>query len=107
MTSTHPAITSSAQGGVKHLDNHNLQGLTDGKAPTSRLTDPAKAQELGHKLIQQGDKRSSKNAKIKGQIDGNRPYNQGRLKATGQAWRTNVNWRESKAAISAANTPFY
>lgn len=107
MTSLQVSAPITVPEGVKHLDNHNLENLTNGKAPSSRLTDPVKAQELGHKLVKDGKTRSNKNATIKGQIDGNRPYNQGKLKATGQAWRTNVNWREAKAAASAALTPFY
>lgn len=89
------------------LDSLNLQTVERGVAPKSRLSDPRKTQELGAKLIEAARERSRKNALLKGQLDGNRPYSQAKLRAAAQAWRTNVNFGEAKAAVSAALTPFY
>jgi hypothetical protein len=90
------------------LDNLNLIKPEVGtKMKGSRLNDPKRAQELGQKLISQNGERSRKNALLKGQIDGNLPMNPLKLKAAGQSWRTNVNFGEAKASVSAALTPYY
>jgi hypothetical protein len=89
------------------VDNLGLAKIQNGKAPQWRIKDAKRAQELGHKLLEDASERSRKNALLLGLIQGNKPFNTAKLRAAAQAWRTNVNWRETKATISAALTPFY
>lgn len=90
-----------------NVDNLGLTKVEKGKAPTTRLKDPIKAQQLAAKIVDNNKGRSQKNALIKGMLDGNKPFNPQKLRAAAQSWRTNVNFGEGKAAVSAANTPFY
>lgn len=84
-----------------------LKNVENGRAPAQRLSDPAKARALGWQLVDGNKARSEKNAKLKGAIDGNRPYAWGKLNAAGQLWRTNVNFGQAKASASAALVPYY
>jgi hypothetical protein len=85
-----------------------LENLSEtGKAPKCRLSDPARAQELVSHLFEANRDRSQTNARIKGMLDGNRPYDQSKLKAIGQSNRTNVNWMEGKAKVEGAKVPYY
>jgi hypothetical protein len=91
----------------QNIDNLGLANVKEGKAPQYRITDPKKAQETGHKLVLDNEERTRQDALVKGMLDGNKPYSHARLRSAGQTWRTNVNFMEGEAAISAANTPFY
>ena len=79
----------------------------NGKAPASRIKTAADARAIVKKVIEAGEERSRWNSKIKGQIDGNPPFDPNKLRANGQAWRTNVNFGEAKSAVSNALSPFY
>jgi len=75
--------------------------------PKRRIASAEDAQALVINLIEANSERSRFNAKIKGCIDGNPPYNPAKLRAAGQAYRANVNFMEFDAAVSAALVPYY
>lgn len=85
-----------------------LKTLGDnGKPPSSRIKTADDARLIVSKVVEAGKERSHWNATIKGQIDGNPPFNPHKLRENGQAWRTNVNFMETKSAVSNALTPYY
>lgn len=84
-----------------------LETLRNGKPPATRIASAADARTIANELVRASQDRSRFNAKIKGMIDGNPPYNAEKLRSNGQAWRTNINFMEGKAALSAALAPYY
>src|SRR6185295_9401265 len=85
-----------------------LQTVSDsGQAPTKRVRDAHDAQQIVQALVYSGRERARFNAKIKGMLDGNAPYDAVKLKQNAQAYRANVNFRGGKAALSAALVPYY
>ena len=85
-----------------------LETISDsGKAPEYRIKTASDARSIVAKLIEVGQDRSKWNAKVKGQIDGNPPFSQNKLKSAGQAWRTNINFMEAKSAASSSIVPDY
>lgn len=78
-----------------------------GKAPETRIESASDGQALVSQLVLAGRERSRVNAKIKGQMDGNPPYSDERLRNAGQAYRANINFGEAKAAMSSALVPYY
>ena len=52
-------------------------------------------------------KRSQVRSKVKGLVDGNPPFRQSDLAADGQAYRTNVNFREAEQYLGLAVSAFY
>jgi hypothetical protein len=79
----------------------------DGKAPETRLADAASAREIFQKLIMADQLRNATRSKLRGLVDGNPPYNPAELRRNNQAFRTNVNFRESEAFLSLAMAAFY
>lgn len=84
-----------------------LETLRNGKPPKSRLQSAEDARVIVSSLLYASQDRARFNAKVKGMIDGNPPYSSGKLRQNGQAWRSNINFMEGKAAISSALTPYY
>lgn len=85
-----------------------LETLSDsGKAPKFRLDSATEAVAIVEVIKKANADRNARDARIKGMIDGNKPFDDAKLKANAQSWRTNVNWLEGKAALSAALTPYY
>ncbi len=78
-----------------------------GKAPKERLASAADGQTLVSALLHAQMNRAYFNSRIKGMLDGNPPYDSSLLQKHGQAWRTNVNFLEGKASLSAALAPYY
>jgi len=79
----------------------------DGKAPETRIADAASAREIFQKLIMADQLRNATRSKLRGLVDGNPPYNPAELRRNNQAFRTNVNFRESEAFLSLAMASFY
>ena len=79
----------------------------DGKAPETRLADAASAREIFQKLIMADQLRNATRSKLRGLVDGNPPYSPAELRRNNQAFRTNVNFRESEAFLSLAMAAFY
>lgn len=84
-----------------------LDTIKNGKPPQSRIESACDARTIACELVRASQDRSRFNAKIKGMIDGNPPYSADKLRSNGQAWRTNINFMEGKAALSAALAPYY
>lgn len=80
---------------------------SDGKPPTRRIRNAADAQTLVTNLWQAAQQRNLRNAAIQGQIDGNPPYNQTKLRAAGRGGDPNFNTLEAKALVSTALVPYY
>lgn len=78
-----------------------------GQVPKSRIGDASDGQALVQTLVEANRQRSLFNSKIKGMFQGMPPYDQGKLQAAGQGYRANINFREGKAARSAALVPYY
>jgi len=79
----------------------------NGKPPKSRVANASDAAQITDAVVYANQERSRFNAKLRGMFDGNPPYSPAKLRGEAQAWRTNVSFREGKAASSAAKTPFY
>lgn len=79
----------------------------DGIAPKSRLTNANTAQQIYWNTHQANLGRNNYGAYLQGVCDGNPPYRQSSLRASGQGWRANFSNMESKARKDAAKTPYY
>ncbi len=74
----------------------------NGKPPETRLQGAFETAEIVEQLIDADSKRNYTDAKIKGMIDGNPPYDQAALDENNQSWRCNVNWRIGEAFLNIA-----
>lgn len=89
------------------IDSLNLQSIPrKGKAPTSRLRDVRSAHDLFVKIKQADDSSSMNRASIQAMFDGEPPYNDADLQATGQAFRTNVNFDEASNLLEQAQSAY-
>lgn len=79
----------------------------DNVAPKSRLDNANIAQQIYWNLHQGNFGRNNYGAYLQGICDGNPPYRQSGLRASGQGWRANFNNRESKSRKDSAKTPYY
>lgn len=80
---------------------------SDGEVPKERLPDAQDARALIALLMESNRGRARINAKVKGMLDGNRPYDPAKLRNAAQQFRVNVNWLEGRAKTSAAKVPYY
>ena len=55
-----------------------------GKAPKERITSAQQVREIYNKAVRDNQVRSRKRAILKGLVDGNSPYDQGKLDQSGQ-----------------------
>lgn len=80
----------------------------DGSPPETRLGSAEKARNIYQILVHaDAQGRSQKRALVKGLVDGNPPYNQGRLRQEGRASQCNVNWRIAESYLNNALGAFY
>ena len=85
-----------------------LQTLNENNtAPDTRVADAASASEIFRKLFVADELRNNTRAKLRGLVDGNPPYSPAELRRNNQAYRTNVNFRESEAFLQLAMSAFY
>lgn len=85
-----------------------LQTLSDnGQAPSKRVSSAEDAQMIVSSLVGSNRERARFNAKIKGMLDGNPPYDAAKLRANAQSYRANINFMEGESALSAALVPYY
>ena len=68
-------------------------------ASPRRIKDAKAAFAQMGRLIKSDDTRAKARAKIKGMVDGERPYSEKELFAKGMGWRYNVNWREAEGIV--------
>lgn len=73
----------------------------------TRIGNAADARTVIGTLKQAEEIRSGRREKMRGLIDGNRPYVQETLIRKGQGDRTNLNLREGEGMLDAAKTPYY
>lgn len=80
-----------------------LANLTEkGPAPPSRLSTVKAATEI-YQALRKGDEINSINrARVQAAIDGAPPFDEARLKATGQAFRCNLNFGQGEAFLDSA-----
>lgn len=72
----------------------------------SRLGTAASAWAILKKLVAEDEARAPGRATLRGLVDGNRPYSDADLKRLGQAWRSNVNFKEARGIIGARKANF-
>lgn len=84
-----------------------LQIDEDGRVPKSRLTTFEQARNIHQRLLHADLGRSKKRMMVQGLVDGNPPYKQSLLKAHGQDYRCNVNWRIAEAYLNNTVGAFY
>lgn len=92
-------------GSVTAIRLENLN--RDGTPPETRLKDPQEASQMLNQMLYADAMRNSTRARLRGLIDGNQPYSPAELRKNGQAFRTNVNFRESEAFLNQATGNFY
>lgn len=78
-----------------------------GKAPVTRLKSSKSAWNIYSKMRDRDQERSRKRATIQGQIDGNPPYDDSKLKQLGQANRSNVNFRQAEGIRDGRKASYY
>ena len=78
-----------------------------GKAPKERITSAQQVREIYNKAVRDNQVRSRKRAILKGLVDGNSPYDQGKLDQSGQRYRANFNNGEAEAFLNTAKDSFY
>jgi hypothetical protein len=89
------------------IDSLDLQTLPEkGPAPTSRLKDAKSAHELYTKLKEADSFSSANRASIQAMFDGEPPYNDDDLVATGQGFRTNVNFDEASNLLEQSMSAY-
>lgn len=81
--------------------------VSNDPADKERLKSAANARAIVGTLLEANWKRAEFNARIKGMLDGNPPYDPAKLRNNGQANRANFNALGGKAALSSALTPYY
>jgi len=92
-------------GSVTAIRLENLN--KDGSPPETRLKDPQEASQMLNQMLYADAMRNSTRSRLRGLIDGNQPYSPAELRKNGQAFRTNVNFRESEAFLGQATGNFY
>jgi hypothetical protein len=78
-----------------------------GPPPKSRLNSARRANEIFWLLYYAALPRLTKATVMQQMFDGNPPYNQTKLRNSGQSWRANFNTLEGTARKEAGKTPFY
>jgi hypothetical protein len=78
-----------------------------GNAPKERMASAQRCRDTAMKLIENDELRNRFDTRVRGMRDGNPPFSRSVLKKHAQAYRTNINWMEGKAMISAAMVPYY
>lgn len=92
---------SDESGELKNLDPQT------GAVPASRVTTPDAALRICQEVIQQNSKRSHRNSLVQGLIDGNPPYKRGKLKGSGQGYRSNFNDNQALSIQEGALAAYY
>ncbi len=78
-----------------------------GAAPKARIDDFLSALNIVETLRRSSEPRNAKAAMIKGQMDGNPPFNPAKQRQAGMRGYPNFNTLEAKAYMSAALVPYY
>jgi len=78
-----------------------------GNPPETRLKSSAAACRILKKMLDDDRERDRKRATIQGQIDGNPPYDDSKLKQLGQSNRSNVNFRQAEGIRDGRKSSYY
>lgn len=78
-----------------------------GNAPKERMSSAGRCRDTAQRFIENDELRNRFDTRVRGMRDGNPPFSRSLLKKHAQAYRTNINWMEGKAIISAAMVPYY
>lgn len=84
-----------------------VRGENTEPGEASCLPDATAARELVSVALNEDMQRSLQRAVVKGQYDGNPPFNQHKLTQDGMAWCTNLNWLGMEGRIDGARVPYY
>lgn len=85
-----------------------IESLTQtGGVPETRFKDAAAVCDCVDEMRRANDTRAGMDAKVKGLVDGNPPFKKADLRAAGQSWRANANFREAEAMLASAQGAFY
>lgn len=73
----------------------------------SAVPNAESARRIVNLALVEDQTRSYQRALVKGQYDGNPPYNQAKLNSQGMGWCTNLNWLGMEGRIDGARVPYY
>ncbi len=79
----------------------------DGHVPATRFSNPRSVQDFVRRLIDNDINRRAKRARVNGLVDGNPPYQRGKLLEAGRADACNVNWGKAFSYLESAVGSFY
>ena len=102
-------------GGIDRIpeDGELISGVEDTPftGPTwandRRIADCGQARELYNRLFLENQLRAQSFAQIRNQIEGGRPFDPDSLHASGEDWRTNVNFNDARAAFQRISLPYW
>lgn len=83
------------------------RGVNTAVGEESAVPNAESARRIVSSALQEDQNRSFQRALVKGQYDGNPPYNQAKLNAQGLNWCTNLNWLGMEGRIDGARVPYY
>jgi len=78
-----------------------------GTAVPKRIATASQAQDISNRLIRDDLIRANRRLQVQGQYNGNAPKTRQAMKNAGRENDSNLNWRENKARIIDAWTPFF
>lgn len=93
-------MSYGAGNSLKTLDN-------DGAAPHCRMESASSTQDFVRRMITNDQKRAWKRARVNGLVDGNPPYNAGKLRAAGRADAANFNTGNARSYMESGSGSFY
>lgn len=89
-------------------DTVSISTLEDGGSPPeTRIANANQARQIFEMMWRADEARARKRQLVKGLVDGNPPYRQADLRAAGQDYRANVNWRQAESYFNGAVGAFY
>jgi len=78
-----------------------------GRAPRKKFPSAKAAWSSIEKMIKNQEQTQKSKARIQGLCDGNQPYSSSELRRLGQAWRSNVNFREAESIIDNNSSAYW
>lgn len=79
----------------------------DGRVPECRMKSAQQVQDYVRRLVDNDVQRSKKRQWVNGQVDGNPPYRQSKLRALGRAEACNANFGVQRAYMESGSGAFY
>ena len=84
-----------------------VNSTSTGRAPKKKFPNATSAWNAVTKMIANQKTQEKTKAKILGLCDGNAPYSESELRRLGQAWRSNVNFREAESIIDNNSSAYW